>query len=101
MIARSVQLSQPPQAIGTAARTARNGSRMNAPSASCSLRDWTSPPSVAFRSTRSSSSAGADVVMWGPHVCTARTYETVTYVLVAFQDRAVPHHRSPYAFGGQ
>ena len=43
----SLQPSQPPQATGTAASTARNGTTMNTASATCSLRDWWSPPSVA------------------------------------------------------
>jgi hypothetical protein len=64
----SLQPSQPPHATGTAARTARNGSRMNAPSAICSLRDWVSPPRVASRATGASSRMGADVVIWVPHV---------------------------------
>jgi hypothetical protein len=43
----SLQPSQPPQATGTAATTARNGSTMNAASATCSTRDWRSPPQLA------------------------------------------------------
>ncbi len=39
MIATSVQLSQPPQATGIAANTARNGTAMKTARATCSLRD--------------------------------------------------------------
>src|SRR5215218_1197102 len=43
----SVQPSQPSQAMGTEATRAANGTRMNRASATCSLRDWVSPPMVA------------------------------------------------------
>src|SRR4051812_17023242 len=60
VISTSVQPSQPPQATGIAAATARNGTAMNSPSATCSLRDWVSPPSVALSGR--SSSAGRELV---------------------------------------
>ncbi len=69
-IATSVQPSQPPQATGTAASSAANGTRMNRASATCSLRDWVSPPSVA----RGRGRGGLGVLQGGGHGSPRRRY---------------------------
>ena len=65
----SVQPSQPPQATGTAAAIARNGTTMKTARATCSLRDCTSAPQVARSGPGSASlSAGCGAVAVGDEV---------------------------------
>ncbi len=47
MITMSCQPSPQPHATGTAASSARNGTRMNEPNANCSAKPLVSPPRVA------------------------------------------------------
>jgi hypothetical protein len=64
-ITTSCQPSQPPQATGTAARTARNGTTMKTASAICSARDCWSPPKVAIGSSVWSGVGGAAMAVAG------------------------------------
>ena len=87
MISTSVQPSQPPQATGMAAATARNGTTMKTPRATCSLRDWVSPPEVA-RSIGAWARSDGPRWVWscGTHGrLRVRTYATVTYATVSNQ----------------
>src|SRR6476619_4781491 len=89
VIRTSVQPSQPPQATGIAAATARNGTTISAPSTICSLRDWVSPPSVALTCSRSGSAVRTAVAVGGVMDETSftghrgATYATVTYATVS------------------
>src|SRR4051794_291682 len=70
----SLQPRKPPQARGTAATTARNGSAMKSARVTCSLRDWVSPPRVPL-------TAVSGVVLSGVAVLAAAVRVSVVSVV--------------------
>src|SRR5262245_47718734 len=81
-IPTSCQPSQPPQATGTAAATAKNGTMMKIASVTCSVRLCLSSPSVPNEDSNSVSGALVSVAsdIWFPsEVSTSFPYGTVTY----------------------